>query len=136
MFPEDLADETINRVIFKIGAETVENKMAFVYGFAKNVRLESLRKEKRHQNIDEINIVAVKAEEEDFSHACLDKCLSELWIDDRRLILDYFSEEKQAKINLHKEIAERLQTTRVALRMRIMRIKQKLRVCLKQCSAA
>ena len=44
-FADELAEETINRVILKIGLEKIENKMAFVYGFAKNIHLESLRKE-------------------------------------------------------------------------------------------
>jgi DNA-directed RNA polymerase specialized sigma24 family protein len=133
-FAEDLADETINRVCLKIGAEVVENKTAFVYGFAKNVFLESLRKEKNHLNIDEIN-VAVKEREDrnDFSGACLDKCLNELSKENKSLILEYFSEEKQAKIDLHKQISEKFETTQTALRMRVVRIKQKLKACLQEC---
>jgi len=135
-FAEDLADETINRVCLKIGAEIVENKLAFVYGFAKNVCLESLRKEKNHLNIDEINVAAKEREEEtDFSHRYLDKCLSELSAENRSLILDYFSEEKQAKIDLHKTLSESLKTTQTALRMRVVRIKQKLKACLQECRA-
>ena len=102
-FAEDLTDETINRVTLKIGAETIENKLAFVYGFAKNIYLESIRKEKNHLNIDEIN-VAEKSQSEDinFSNEHLEKCLNELSLENRSLILDYFSEDKQAKIDLHK----------------------------------
>ena len=135
-FAEDLADETINRVILKIGAETVENKTAFVYAFAKNVYLESLRKEKKHLNIEEINVAAKEpTEETDFSSKYLDKCLDELSGENRSLILDYFSEDKQAKIDLHKTLSAKLEITQTALRMKIVRIKQKLRNCLQECLA-
>ena len=135
-FPEDLADETINRVTLKIGAEKIENKLAFVYGFAKKVFLESLRKEKNHLNIDEINITEKEPEEEkNFSGEHLEKCLNELSDENRSLILDYFSEEKQAKIDLHKQISASLKMAQTALRMRIVRIKQKLKICLQECRA-
>ncbi|MFN0140436.1 MAG: RNA polymerase sigma factor [Pyrinomonadaceae bacterium] len=135
-FPEDLADETINRVCLKIGEEDVLNKTAFVYGFAKNVYLESLRKEKHHANIDDVTVAAREPDgEPDDTHRYLDKCLSELPDENRKLILEYFAEEKQAKINLHKQLADKLGTTSVALRMRIVRIKRSLQLCLEECMA-
>lgn len=131
-----MADETINRVILKIGEEEIENKLAFVYGFAKNVYLESLRKEKNHLNIDEINIPAKEpAKETDFSGDCLDKCLNELSDENRSLILEYFSAEKQAKIDLRKRLSAGLQTTQTALRMQVVRIKKELKICLQECLA-
>ena len=135
-FPEDLADETINRVVLKIGGEVVENKTAYVYGFARNVLLESYRQTKDHVNIDDIN-VAAKPEETEPDEAAdyLDKCLGELSAENRRLILDYFSAEKQAKIDLHKQLSEAFKTTQTALRMRVVRIKQSLRTCMQECMA-
>jgi len=137
-FAEDLADETINRVILKLGEEEIQNKAAFVYGFAKNVYREALRKEKNHLNIDGMNIAENSQIEEstDFSGACLDKCLGELPDENRSLILEYFSEDKQAKIDLHKELSAKFGTTQTALRMRIVRIKQKLKSCVQECVAA
>ncbi|MBS1794313.1 MAG: hypothetical protein JSS81_10690 [Acidobacteria bacterium] len=130
-----MADETINRVCLKLGDEPVENKTAYVYGFAKNVWLESLRRQKTHLNVDEVRVAAPPPAAEDFSGVCLDRCLAALPEDNRGLILDYFSEEKQAKIDLHKELAARLATTRTALRMRIVRIKQSLKSCVEECLA-
>jgi DNA-directed RNA polymerase specialized sigma24 family protein len=137
LFAEDLADETINRVCLKIGAETVENKAAFVYGFAKNVYLESLRKEKKHLNIDEITVAARQSEEEekDFSGDCLDKCLDELPDENRRLILEYFSVGEQSKIDSRKRLSAELRMTQTALRMQIVRTKKKLRICVDKCLA-
>jgi DNA-directed RNA polymerase specialized sigma24 family protein len=132
-FPEDLADETINRVIIKTVEIAVENKLAFFYGVAKNVFLESLRKEKNHVNIDDIEIAA-KPVEPKFADKCLDKCLSELSLENRTLIIDYFSESKSAKITLREKISDKLGITQTNLRMKIVRIKQKLKKCLVECA--
>lgn len=135
LFPEDLADETINRVILKINEENIENKLAYFFGVAKNVYLESLRKEKIHLNVDDIEPVAPAPAEPAFSDECLNRCLAELTPENRTLILDYFSEEKQAKISAHKQLSETLKMTQTALRMKIVRIKKKLKLCLTECMA-
>jgi DNA-directed RNA polymerase specialized sigma24 family protein len=132
-FSDELADETINRVMLKVSEEKIENKLAYCYGVAKNVYRESLRKERDHLDIDEVTIAAKAPTEQSFSSECLDKCLAELTPQDRNLILDYFSEVKQAKIELHRRISEKLATTQTALRMRVMRIKQKLKICVQEC---
>lgn len=134
-FSDELADETINRVIQKIEEEKVDNKLAYCYGVARNVYLESLRKERIHLNVDEVVIAAKAPEERSFSRECLDKCLAELSLESRTLILDYFSEVKQAKIELHRRISEGLEMTQTALRMRVMRIKQKLKICVQECAS-
>ena len=132
-FPEELADETINRVIIRIGEEKIENKLAYCYGVARNVYRESLRKERDHLNVDEVQIAARAPEEPGLSGECLDRCLAELPPESRNLILDYFSEAKLAKIELHRRISESFQVTQTALRMRVMRIKQRLTVCVREC---
>jgi DNA-directed RNA polymerase specialized sigma24 family protein len=132
-FPDELADETINRVILKSSEENIENKLAYCYGVARNVYRESLRKERNHLNIDEVPIAAKAPAEQSFSGECLDKCLAELSTESRNLILDYFSEVKLAKIELHRRISESFEMTQTALRMRVMRIKQKLKICVLEC---
>jgi len=132
-FADELADETINRVILKSSEEKIENKIAYCYGVARNVYRESLRKERPHLDIDEVTVAAKAPEEPSFSRECLDKCLEKLSPESRNLLLDYFSEAKLAKIQLHRRISETLQTTQTALRMRVMRTKQKLKVCVQEC---
>lgn len=132
-FPDELADETINRVILKISEEEIENKIAYCYGVARNVYRESLRKERTHVDIDDVTIAAKAPEEQSFSSECLDQCLEKLPPDSRNLLLEYFSEAKLAKIKLHQRISESLETTQTALRMRVMRTKQKLKVCVQEC---
>jgi DNA-directed RNA polymerase specialized sigma24 family protein len=130
---DELADETINRVILKASEEQFENKIGYFYGVAKNVFRESLRKERTHVDIDELTIAARAPEEQSFSGECLDKCLAKLPAESRDLLLDYFSEAKQAKIDLHRRISEKLDMTQTALRMRVMRTKQKLKICVQEC---
>ena len=131
---DELVDETINRVILKSSAEKIENKLAYCYGVAKNVYRESLRKERNHLDIDEVTLAAKPQQEaQSFSKECLDKCLAELSPESRNLILEYFSEVKLARIELHRRISESLEMTQTALRMRVMRIKQKLKICVQEC---
>lgn len=133
-FPEDLADETINRVVLKVGGDEIENKLAYCYGVARNIFLESLRKEKTHENIDKMQTPFEEKEEENSSYQdCLDACLKKLSEDNRTLVLDYFSEDKQAKIELHKEMSKALKISKTALRMKIVRIKKKLQICIEKC---
>lgn len=132
-FADELADETINRVILKSSEERIENKIAYCYGVAKNVFRESLRKERPHLDVDEISLAAEAPDEPSFSRECLDKCLDKLPADSRNLLLDYFSEAKLAKIELHRSISESLKTSQTALRMRVMRTKLKLKICVQEC---
>ena len=132
-FADELADETINRVILKASEEKIESKIAYFYGVAKNVYRESLRKQRPQVDIDDVIIAAKAPEEPSFSRECLDKCLEQLPPDSQNLLLDYFSEDKLQKIELHRQISESLKTTKTALRMRVMRTKQKLRTCVQEC---
>jgi DNA-directed RNA polymerase specialized sigma24 family protein len=134
-FPEELADETINRVSFKFSELIIENKLAFCYGVAKNVFLESLRKEKDFVNIDDVQVVEKKVDNE-FDGRCLDKCLGELSSENRTLVLDYFSENKSAKITLRERLSENLGITQTNLRMKIVRIKKMLKSCLLECASS
>ena len=132
-FADDLADETINRVIVKASTERIENKFAYVYGVARNVYREWLREQRPQLDIDEVTIASEAPEEPSFSSECLDKCLGELPPEVRTLLLDYFSEAKLAKIKLHQRISKGLKTSQTALRMRVMRSKRKLKLCVQDC---
>jgi RNA polymerase sigma factor (sigma-70 family) len=130
---DDLTDETINRLIVKTDAEQIENKIAYCYGVARNVYREWLRAQRPHLDINDVTVAAKAPAEPSFSSECLDKCLSELPPEVRNLLLDYFSEAKLAKIKLHQRISKSLKTSQTALRMRVMRGKRKLKVCIQEC---
>ena len=63
---DELADETINRVILKSSEETIDNKLAYCYGVARNVYRESLRKERTRVDIDGATLAAKAPEEPGF----------------------------------------------------------------------
>ena len=133
LYADELADETINRVILKID-EPIDNKRGFFYGVARNVYLESLRKERLHVDIDEVSVAAAPLPEaEDFSHECLDKCLATLPADKREVLLNYFAEDKSRKIQMRQRISASLRKTQTALRMQIVRMKRNLTTCVKHC---
>jgi DNA-directed RNA polymerase specialized sigma24 family protein len=132
-FVEELADEVINRVVVLIEKQVIENKTAYIYGVARNVYLESLRREKVHTNIDDMSLAADAPPDPDFSNECLDKCLKELPPVRRDLILDYFSEQKSEKIASRRKASAEMEISQTALRMRVLRIKQQLSVCVKDC---
>lgn len=132
-FADELTDETINRVVLKASEENIESKIAYCYGVAKNVYREWLRKQRTHLDINEVQIAAKDPDEPGFPSECLDKCLQELPPESRTLLLDYFSEEKTAKIDLHQRLSQSMKMTQTALRMRVMRAKGRLKICVEQC---
>ena len=132
-YADELADETINRVILKSSEETIENKLAYFYGVARNVYREFLRKQRVHLDIDDVTLPATQPEQPTFSRECLDKCLAELPAESQELMLDYFSEEESAKIRLRQQISARLKTTQTALRMRVSRTMRSLKNCVREC---
>lgn len=132
-FPEELADETINRVILKVCEERIENRVAYCYGVAKNVYRESLRMERRRADIGEAVLVAPAPEGPGLALDCLERCLAELPDESRALLLEYFSAEKVSKVELHRCIAESLKLTQPALRERIHRSKKRLTCCVREC---
>lgn len=130
---EDLADETINRVARKIAElkkDFVGEHAHYFYGVAKKVFLEHLRRCNRRP-IPPPPVVA--REELEPYLKCLDKCLEKLSPESRALILDYYEEEKQAKVTSHKEMVARLKLNPGALRARVHRIRGKLEKCVLEC---
>jgi DNA-directed RNA polymerase specialized sigma24 family protein len=131
--PDELADETINRVILKSGDEVIENKLAYFYGVARNVYREFLRKQPAHLDIDKVVLPSTPPDEPGFSRECLDKCLDELPPQKKELVLQYFTGAKTAKINLRRQISETMEKSKTAVRMEVMRIKSRLKRCVQDC---
>jgi RNA polymerase sigma factor (sigma-70 family) len=129
---EELADETINRVIKKM-AEIADNydgePIAYFYGVARNVWLEYTKRKP---------FVAPPPppdppEELEKESRCLDECMEKLPPDNRALVLSYYQEEKQAKIDYRKRLADELGIGMNALRIKMCRIRASLQECLIEC---
>lgn len=137
-FPEECADETINRVIRKIEeGETIRDIQTYCHGVARLVFLETLKRaENRRADLEEVDpqeLVAPEPEEEDPRQACFNHCLGELPQESQQLIMQYYQDEKRAKINNRQSLAERLGLPLNALRSRAQRIRNRLEECVSRC---
>ncbi|HEY7179896.1 MAG TPA: sigma-70 family RNA polymerase sigma factor [Blastocatellia bacterium] len=137
-FPEELADETINRVIRKIDeGQTFRDIPTYCHGVARLILLEKLKgPESRRADFEELPpaaLVAPEPEEKDERQDCFEQCLQELPVESRQLILQYYGEEKREKINRRLALAERLGVPLNALRSRAQRIRNRLEECVNGC---
>lgn len=129
--PDADVDVTFNRVTRRIdeGVE-ISNLNAYFYQTAKFVLQESKRHPDRTSlNLDDVTDPRVNPPPDDQKEArltCLDTCLDELTNDDRDLILTYYREDRRAKINLRRQLADNRGITMDALRIRACRIRKRL----------
>ena len=133
---EDLADETINRVIRRIDelANSIQgNPVSYFYGVASNIYLEWLRDRRRFTELPPDTARKENETDDDGEHACLDTCLEELAIDDRALILDYYQGEISEKIQNRRQIAARMKISSNALQVKVLRLRTGIKRCLDDC---
>jgi len=135
-----LADETLNRVMRKIdeGKEIEKNVLALSLGIARFVLLESLRHpDNRRVDLDELSALAAPrerwAEDDDLWVICLRECLRGFSQENRQLIIEYYEEDRRAKIDNRKLLAARLDISINALFSRAKRIRDKLEQCVTNC---
>jgi len=130
--PEDLADETINRVINKLSEiepTFIGEQARYFYGVANKVHLEYLRRKPIPRLPVPINI----SEETEREYQCLDRCVGKLTEENRELVLQYYQEDKRAKIENRKHLAARFGIALNALRIRAHRIRTSLQDCIREC---
>lgn len=131
---EDLADETINRVIARL-PDIRENydgdPVRYFHGVARNIIRETSR---RKEISAEVSAVWVDPEPTSEELECLERCLKQIPVEKRELILDYFLYEGHDKIEHHKELAAELGISEGALRGRVYHIRVGLVNCMRQCA--
>lgn len=141
---EELADETINRVIARVGDVAREYKgdpALYFYGVAQKVHLEYLRKAQSQPlrlaegpGETSRNMPIFKpANDIEPEYDCLERCLKSLPPNDRDLVLQYYEQERQAKIEHRKLLARELGIAVNALRIRAHRIRHVLQECMEDC---
>jgi RNA polymerase sigma factor (sigma-70 family) len=129
---EELTDEAINRVsrrLPEIAGTYVGDPALYFYGVAQNVYKEHIKKKPEVKPLPPPNL----PEEIERNYACLDHCMEGLDAVSRDLILKYYQQEKRAKIDHRKEVADRLGISLNSLRMRVHRIKAILQQCVGEC---
>ncbi|MBI1763982.1 MAG: sigma-70 family RNA polymerase sigma factor [Acidobacteria bacterium] len=136
--PESLADQTIDCAIRKLPDIPPEaTPLAYLLGIAKNIYRDHLRATQKAEPLRPVHDVALSAEahqhETEQRHQCLEQCLAQLPAEDRALVLGYYREAKQQKIDLRRHLAAQFGLTQNALRNRIFRLNQRLALCLNSC---
>jgi|SRR5215470_3697181 len=137
-FPEDHADETLNRVAKRLAeGEEIRNPSSYCIGVARMLLLEiSKDRAREHQALGEIASSQSDASEDSGTEAnieCLRGCLQNLPADNRELIIQYYQGEKGAKIANRKKLTERFGVPVNALRMRALRLRERLQACVEDC---
>jgi len=137
-FPEECADETINRVVRKLeSGEEIQDIPSYCQGVARLVFLETLKKaEQRQVGLEELTSVPVApvvSEDDSRQRTCFLRCLNELPAESRELILSYYQDERRLKIDNRQAMADQLGIPLSALRSRVQRIRNKIEQCITNC---
>lgn len=143
--PDELADETLNRVARRLEEEgTIESDTPakYCYIVARFVFMEYLRESHRAGiALDEVRrrasanyFVAPERYDEDQKRlACLGRCTSKLEPASRELLRQYYVGTGRLKIANRRSLAESLGITMNALAIRACRLRDKLEACVRQC---
>lgn len=129
---EDLADETINRVISRL--PEIQDQISgewkrYFYGVARKVQLEYLRRKIPQPPAEPI----ADSERVEVEYHCLEQCIKKLSDENRELVLRYYQADGRKKIEERKQLADELGIAPNALRIRAYRIRAALQKCLEKC---
>jgi len=133
--PDEYADETINRCARKLGdGEQIRDLASYSIGVARMLFRESARERAKQalplEEVPEPSILPSEAKDsQDARVACLRQCLAQLSPKDRDLILGYYQDDKSEKIRHRKGLRRLFGIRSNTLRMRVLRIRQKLQLC-------
>ena len=130
--PEELADETIDRVARRVAdiQNTYEgDKAIYFLGVMNNVHHEYLRRPPVPRLVES----EADSDTREATYLCLDNCLSKLAPHARLLIERYYSADKRAKIDARRLIARDFGIKAGTLRLRALRIRDRLQTCIEQC---
>lgn len=147
---DDLADETLNRVartLEQSGVIETRPPARYCYVVARFVMLEDIRSERRQAPLDEMRTssdasrartLSLVASDEGLAlreHRldCLDRCLDQLRLDQRELIVEYYRDDRRQKIERRRDLATRLGISMNALGIRVLRIRETLSTCVESC---
>jgi RNA polymerase sigma factor (sigma-70 family) len=147
---EELADETINRVIEKlpqiIGSYSGDPKYLF-FRYARLTRLEHIRRLARRElpREDDYRTIGdlpdprtfakakADAEAEERDESCLVECLRKFRPEEQRMFLLYYQEGNRLQLDWRRSLAAEAGISLNALRLQIHRQKERLYACIVAC---
>jgi DNA-directed RNA polymerase specialized sigma24 family protein len=137
--PDELADETLNRVARRLDEEggiTIDAPAHYCYIVARFVLLEYFRSN-RETVLSEVLPDKADTTEDDPDierrSECLASCMNNLTVEDRELIRNYYQGEQRIKIENRRALAAKAGVTINALSIRACRIRSKLEACIQKC---
>ncbi len=135
---EDLADEAINRVADKseeLSKTYIGERGSYFYRVANLILLEANRRKEITVADFPVMKTTFDTSDEDkiMEMDCLEECLEELPNEQRTVILQYYEDEKSAKILKRAALAKMLDIEISVLRLRMTRMRDGLRKCVKNC---
>jgi DNA-directed RNA polymerase specialized sigma24 family protein len=129
--PEELADETINRVTSKlkeIQNEFKGDQARYFFGVANKVFLEYLRRK-----TPQPPSTSTDSGRAELEYRCLERCIERLSEEDRALLLKDYGAKGRTQADRRKALAEELGISLNALRIRVYRIRAALKECIEKC---
>ena len=141
-FPDEQADETLNRVARKLDAgEAIRDVTTYVIGVARMVLLEAAKNASKDAAAREFAQSSAGSHSDpgandDRTLDCLHSCLDRLPHQDRQLILRYYQDDRQAKIRHRHRLAAEMGIELNALRIRAYRIRARLESCERPASTS
>ena len=149
--PDDLADETLNRVARRLqeaGMIESETPAKYCYITARFVFMEHLRGAAGNRSValDDVlrqpqgvkHFVAANSDDEQQKVKekmldCLERCTSKLNPDNRQIIVSYYFGDERIKIENRRALAQKLGISANALSIRACRIRAQLELCVGKC---
>ena len=146
--PDELADETLNRVARRLeeeGAIDSETPAKYCYIVARFVFMEHLRGAQKatallddvRRQVDVSTVAVAEVDDEQEVRGkmldCLGQCAGKLEPLNREMIIRYYVGKERAKIENRRALAEELGITMNALSIRACRIRDRLEACVRQC---
>lgn len=135
--PEAAADETIDRAVVKLAAgASIPDIARYCFGIARNIA-----KERRRQMRREIDAFQgfvndteeFPTEQVERINELLKPCFEELTQEDQELLRTYCKElQGRARAEHRRQLAEMMQLTVLALRIRVTRLRTRLTDCVKK----
>ena len=140
-FPEDLADESLDRLARRIAEGTeILSAPAFALGIARHLAQEQRRRKHQPQTMEDAfwdNVPAAAAtpsSEEQI--AGMERCLEKLLPADARLLRGYYLTAERNPMKARGKLAERLGISANTLRQRVFLARQRLRDCMTDAEAS
>lgn len=135
--PVNAADETIDRAALKISAGApVPDVGKYCMGIARNIVKERLRRIQREHSafLHFVNDPSSASDEQlDRIYSVLKPCFEELSLEEQQLLAAYCQVmQGRARAECRRQLALTMQTTMLALRMRVTRLRTNLANCVKK----